>query len=95
VSTSHSGVGFIGCLIADSGKGDWDELTTEYGVMLMEGQGVMGCKRNGRGQACERPKGPAPDRLPEDPPLQRGQGLPLVSLSSWASSKTTARGCCR
>ena len=28
-------------------------MTTEYGVMLMEGLSVMGCKRSGWGQACE------------------------------------------
>ena len=30
-----------------------DELIAAYGAMLMEGLGVMGCKRSGRGQACE------------------------------------------
>jgi len=52
-------------------------MATEYGAMLMEGLGVMGCKRSGRGQACERT--PASDGLPEEPPFQRGQRLPLVS----------------
>ena len=50
-------------LVADAGKRDWEELTAEYGAMLMEGLSVMGCKRSGRGQACER--APAPDGLPE------------------------------
>jgi uncharacterized protein YbgA (DUF1722 family) len=31
-----------GRLVADAGKRDWDELTAEYGAMLMEGLGVMG-----------------------------------------------------
>jgi uncharacterized protein YbgA (DUF1722 family) len=29
-------------LVADAGKRDWDELTAEYGAMLMEGLKVMG-----------------------------------------------------
>jgi hypothetical protein len=35
----------MGRLVADAGKRDWDELTAEYGAMLMEGLSVMGCKR--------------------------------------------------
>ena len=50
----------MGHLVADAGKRDWEESTAEYGALLMEGLSVMGCKRSGRGQACERPKGPAP-----------------------------------
>ena len=34
----------MGRLVADSGKRDWDELTAEYGAMLMEGLGVMGTR---------------------------------------------------
>ena len=34
----------MGRLMADAGKRDWDELTTEYGAMLMEGLGVMGTR---------------------------------------------------
>ena len=34
----------MGRLVADAGKRDWDELTTEYGAMLMEGLGVMGTR---------------------------------------------------
>ena len=30
--------------MADAGKRDWGELTTEYGAMLMEGLGVMGTR---------------------------------------------------
>ena len=30
----------MGRLVADAGKRDWDELTAEYGAMLMEGLGV-------------------------------------------------------
>jgi hypothetical protein len=45
-----------------------DDLTAEYGTQLLEGLGVMGCKRSGRGQACER--APAPDGVPEELPLQ-------------------------
>jgi hypothetical protein len=87
-----------GRLVADAGNRDWDELTAEYGAMLMEGLSVMGCKRSGRGQACER--APAPDGIPEESPLQRRQGLPkvglpAVGLSFWALLKTTGRGCCR
>ena len=59
----------MGRLVADAGKWDWDELVAEYGAMLMEGLGVMGCKRSGRGQACER--APAPDGLPEERPVRR------------------------
>jgi uncharacterized protein YbgA (DUF1722 family)/uncharacterized protein YbbK (DUF523 family) len=33
-----------GRLVADAGKRDWDELTSEYGAMLMEGLGVMGTR---------------------------------------------------
>ena len=58
----------MGRLVADPGKRDWDELTAEYGALLMEGLAVMGCKRSGRGQTRERP--PAPDGLPQEPPLQ-------------------------
>jgi hypothetical protein len=47
-----------GRLVADAGKRDWDELTAEYGSMLMEGLSVlcpepvegMGCKRSTRGK---------------------------------------------
>jgi hypothetical protein len=79
----------MGRPVADTGKRDWDELTAEYGAMLKGGLGVqsparsegMGCKRSGRGQACERPKDPAPaecrslggDGLPEESPLRRRQ----------------------
>jgi hypothetical protein len=83
----------MGRLVADAGKRDWDELTAEYGAMLMEGPGVMGCKRSDRGQACEC--APAPDGLPQEPPFQRRQGLPAVSWSSWTSLRTTGRGYCR
>jgi uncharacterized protein YbgA (DUF1722 family) len=34
----------MGRLVADAGKRDWDELTAEYGPMLMEGLGVMGTR---------------------------------------------------
>jgi uncharacterized protein YbgA (DUF1722 family) len=34
----------MGRLMADAGKRDWDELTAEYGAMLMEGLGVMGTR---------------------------------------------------
>jgi uncharacterized protein YbgA (DUF1722 family) len=34
----------MGRLVADAGKRDLDELTAEYGAMLMEGLGVMGTK---------------------------------------------------
>jgi hypothetical protein len=54
----------MGRLVTDAGKRDWDELGAEYGAMLMEGLAVMGCKRSGRGQACQRPS--APDGIPED-----------------------------
>jgi uncharacterized protein YbgA (DUF1722 family) len=30
----------MGRLVADAGKRDWEELTAEYGAMLMEGLGV-------------------------------------------------------
>ena len=83
----------MGRLVADAGKRDWDELTPEYGAMLMEGLSVMGCKRSGRGQACERP--PALDGLSQEPSLERGQRVPLVRWSSWASSRTIDRGWCR
>jgi uncharacterized protein YbgA (DUF1722 family) len=33
----------MGRLVADAGKRAWDELTAEYGAMLMEGLAVMGC----------------------------------------------------
>jgi hypothetical protein len=58
----------MGRLVADAGKREWDEITAEYGAMLMEGLGVMGCKRSGRGQACER--APTPDGVPEERPLR-------------------------
>ena len=34
----------MGRLVADAGKRDWDELTVEYGTLLMEGLGVMGTR---------------------------------------------------
>ncbi len=34
----------MGRLVVDAGKRDWDELTTEYGAMLMEGLSVMGTR---------------------------------------------------
>ena len=66
----------MGRLVADAGKRDWDELTAEYGPMLMEGLAVMGCKRSGRGQARQRT--PAPDGALEESPVERRQGLPAV-----------------
>ena len=32
--------------MADAGKRDWDDLTAEYGVMLMEGLGVRSPERS-------------------------------------------------
>jgi uncharacterized protein YbgA (DUF1722 family) len=40
----------MGRLVAEAGKRDWDELTAEYGGMLMEGLSVIGRKRSDRGQ---------------------------------------------
>jgi uncharacterized protein YbgA (DUF1722 family)/uncharacterized protein YbbK (DUF523 family) len=34
----------MGRLVADAGKRDWDELTAEYGTLLMEGLSVMGTR---------------------------------------------------
>jgi uncharacterized protein YbgA (DUF1722 family)/uncharacterized protein YbbK (DUF523 family) len=34
----------MGRLVADAGKRDWEELTTEYGTKLMEGLAVMGTR---------------------------------------------------
>jgi uncharacterized protein YbgA (DUF1722 family) len=34
----------MGRLVADASKRDWDELTAEYGAMLMEGLAVMGTR---------------------------------------------------
>jgi uncharacterized protein YbgA (DUF1722 family)/uncharacterized protein YbbK (DUF523 family) len=34
----------MGRLVADAGNRDWDELTAEYGAMLMEGLAVMGTR---------------------------------------------------
>ena len=34
----------MGRLVADAGKRDWDELTAEYGAMLMEGLAVLGTR---------------------------------------------------
>ena len=34
----------MGRLVADAGKRDWEELTAEYGAMLMEGLGMMGTR---------------------------------------------------
>jgi uncharacterized protein YbgA (DUF1722 family) len=33
-----------GRLVADAGKQDWNELTAEYGAMLMEGLAVLGTR---------------------------------------------------
>jgi uncharacterized protein YbgA (DUF1722 family) len=34
----------MGRLVADAGKRDWEELSAEYGAMLMEGLAVMGTR---------------------------------------------------
>jgi uncharacterized protein YbgA (DUF1722 family) len=34
----------MGRFVADAGKRDWDELTAEYGAMLMEGLSVLGTR---------------------------------------------------
>jgi uncharacterized protein YbgA (DUF1722 family) len=34
----------MGRLVADAGKRGWEELTAEYGAMLMEGLSVMGTR---------------------------------------------------
>jgi uncharacterized protein YbgA (DUF1722 family) len=34
----------MGRLVADAGKRDWDELTAEYGALLMEGLAVLGTR---------------------------------------------------
>jgi uncharacterized protein YbgA (DUF1722 family) len=34
----------MGRLVADADKREWDELTAEYGALLMEGLGVMGTR---------------------------------------------------
>jgi uncharacterized protein YbgA (DUF1722 family) len=34
----------MGRLVADAGKRDWDELTAEYGAMLMDGLSVVGTR---------------------------------------------------
>ena len=34
----------MGRLVAEAGKRDWEELTAEYGAMLMEGLSVMGTR---------------------------------------------------
>jgi uncharacterized protein YbgA (DUF1722 family) len=34
----------MGRLVADAGKWDWDELTAQYGSMLMEGLAVLGTR---------------------------------------------------
>ena len=34
----------MGRLVAEAGKWDWDELTAEYGTLLMEGLSVMGTR---------------------------------------------------
>ena len=69
------------------------DIDNQYEAMVKECFTVMGCKRSDRGQACER--APTPDGLPEESTVERGQGLPSVGWSSWASLRTTARGCCR
>jgi hypothetical protein len=83
----------MGRLVADAGKRDWDELTAEYGALLMEGLGVM----DTRGKHVNVLQ--HLDGLLEEPPVEQGQrlpkvGLPLVRWSSWVSSETTGRDCC-
>jgi uncharacterized protein YbgA (DUF1722 family) len=34
----------VGRLVADTGRRDWDELTTEYGAQMIEGLAVMGTR---------------------------------------------------
>jgi uncharacterized protein YbgA (DUF1722 family) len=34
----------MGRLVADAGKRDWDELSAEYGAVLMEGLSVLGIR---------------------------------------------------
>jgi uncharacterized protein YbgA (DUF1722 family) len=44
--TAHSPKHYteMGRLVADAGKRDWDELTAEYGAMLMDGLAVLGTR---------------------------------------------------
>jgi uncharacterized protein YbgA (DUF1722 family) len=72
----------MGRLVAAAGKWDCGELTSEYGVLLMEGLSVMGT----RGKHVNV--------------LQYLMGSRITcpaktSKSSWASSRTTGRDCCR
>jgi uncharacterized protein YbgA (DUF1722 family) len=34
----------MGRVVANAGKRDWDELTAEYGAMVMQGLGVLGTR---------------------------------------------------
>jgi hypothetical protein len=80
----------MGRLVADAGKRDWDELTAEYGAMLMEGLSVMGMRGKGnmthpkiRDESCftqpvseKYSAGLTPDSRP--PP----QNQPCITLAS-------------
>jgi len=88
----------MGCLVANARKRDWEELTAEYGAMLMDGLSTMGTRRkhvNAEALAPAQYRVVGGDGLPQEPPVQRRQGLPSVGWSSWASSRTTANGWCR
>jgi uncharacterized protein YbgA (DUF1722 family) len=78
-----------GRLVADAGKRDWDELTAEYGAMLMEGLGVMST-RGKHVNVLQHLMGYLKNRLSSEDQAY------LWSVGSlWASSRTTGRGCCR
>ena len=74
----------MGRLVADAGKRDWDELTTEYGTLLMEGLAVMGT-RGKHVNVLQHLMG----YLKNDLSSEDKAG------AAWASSRTTGRGCCR
>ncbi len=85
----------MGRLVADAGKRDWDELTAEYGAMLMEGLGVMGYSAaTGAKQVnvLQHLMGFLKNHLSREDKAYLTVGLPAVGWSSWASSRKPGRG---
>jgi hypothetical protein len=96
----------MGRLVADAGKRDWEELTAEYGAMLMEGlsvrspelvegMGTRGKHVNAQGAAPAECLTVGGDGFPEESSVERGQGLPVVGWSSAPSSRKPGRDCGR
>jgi uncharacterized protein YbgA (DUF1722 family) len=78
----------MGNLVADADKQDWEEMTAEYGAMLVEGLKVTG-NRSKHFNVLQHLMG-----FPEESPVEPRQGVPSARWSCRASSRTIAWGWC-